>query len=87
MIMKQSQKRNAVEHEELKAEIKQYYQMYNLFNVKRHLDPLLNRQETSSCSACQKSITYFTVIQTKTYIFHISTFPKSNCNKTVVEEH
>ena len=59
MIMKQSQKRNAAEHEELNAEIKQYYQMYNLFNVKGHLDPLLNRQETSSCSACQKN-----------YIFH-----------------
>ena len=31
-------------------------------------------------------ITYFTVIQTKTYIFRISTFPKSICDKTTANK-
>ena len=30
-------------------------------------------------------ITYFTVIQTKTYIFHLSTLPKSICDKTTAK--
>ena len=30
-------------------------------------------------------ITYFTVIQTETYIFRISTFPKSICDKTTAK--
>ena len=31
-------------------------------------------------------ITYFTVIQTKTYIFRISIFPKSICDRTTVKK-
>ena len=30
--------------------------------------------------------TYFTVIQTKTYIFHVSTLPKSICDKTTAKK-
>jgi len=31
-------------------------------------------------------ITYFTVIQTKTYIFHVSTLPKSIRDKTTAKK-
>jgi len=55
-----------------------------LFNV-FHNKPHASKREFIPGSLSVNFITYFTVIQTKTYIFHVSTLQKSICDKTTAK--
>ena len=56
MILKQTRQIVGEERKKLNAEVKQYHQMYSLFNEKGHLGQLFSRQERCGCVSCRKSI-------------------------------